>query len=167
MVGCQACVAAVLAGDDDSATPEQQQSPPPAPVSKQGAVTTASPSSATPTPSPIDTTDTTALDGRYECFQMRVVAGPNFTFRTTWVPGALPGFTITRGSYTSSGNQGRVTLVNGVASFEGGSYAGWRGVTGTNTTGFHIRFRGNAPGDPNAGGTSAKSGDYQCYRQKG
>lgn len=109
--------------------------------------------------------DTSSVDGRYECFQMRVVAGPNFTFDTQWVPGALPGFTITRGSYSSSGGGGRVDVSSSVVAFTGGGYGGWRGTTSTNSTGFFILFRGGDHSSVQPGG--AKSGDYQCYRQRG
>ncbi|MBX3252316.1 MAG: hypothetical protein KF901_34400, partial [Myxococcales bacterium] len=108
----------------------------------------------------------TSVDGRYECFQLRVVPGPNFTFNTQWVPGALPGFTIARGSYSSSGGSGSVDASSSIVTFTGGSYNGWRGTTSTNSTGFFILFRGADPTNPQPG-VSAKNGDYQCYRQKG
>lgn len=124
--------------------------------------------SPSPTPSPTAPSggDTAGVDGRYECFQMRVVAGPNFTFNTTWVPGALPGFTIAGGSYRSAGGSGTVGAAGTVVTFTGGPYGGWAGATDTNSTGFYIRFRGDDHGNPRPG-VGAKSGDYQCYRQRG
>lgn len=111
------------------------------------------------------TANTASVDGRYECFHLRVMPGPNFTFNTQWVPGALPGFTIANGTYTSSGRQGVVTVSGAVVAFQGGGYDGWRGATDRNSTGAFILFRGKSPGDPQPG-VGAKSGDYQCYRQK-
>lgn len=108
---------------------------------------------------------TAGVDGRYACFQMRVVAGPNFTFTTQWVPGALPGFTIAGGSYETASGGGSVSVAGSVVTFTGGGYGGWRGATDTNSTGFYIRFRGKEPGNPRPG-EGAKSGDYQCYRQR-
>lgn len=96
---------------------------------------------------------------------MRVVAGPNFSFNTTWVPGALPGFTISGSSYSSSGGSGNVSVSGSIVAFDGGGYAGWRGTTSTNSTGFFILFRGKDHANPQPG-VGAKSGDYQCYRQK-
>jgi hypothetical protein len=109
--------------------------------------------------------DTSSIDGRYECFQMRVIVGPNFSVNTQWVPGALPGFTITNGSYTSSGGAGGVSVSSAIVTFNGGGYGGWRGTTSTNSTGFFILFRGKDHANPQPG-VGARSGDYQCYRQK-
>ena len=96
---------------------------------------------------------------------MRVIVGPNFSGNTQWVPGALPGFTITNGSYTSSGGAGSVSVSSSVVTFTGGGYGGWRGTTSTSSTGFFILFRGKDHANPQPG-VGAKSGDYQCYRQK-
>lgn len=96
---------------------------------------------------------------------MRVIVGPNFSVKTQWVPGALPGFTITNGSYDSAGGGGRVRVSSAIVAFDGGAYGGWRGTTSTNSTGFFILFRGKDHADPQPG-VGAKSGDYQCYRQR-
>ena len=109
--------------------------------------------------------DTTGLDGRYACFQMRIVMGPSFTSTTQWVPGALPGFTIAGGRYETASGPGSVSVAGTVVTFTGGGYAGWRGVIGTNSTGQFIRFRGKEPGNPRPN-EGAKNGDYQCYRQR-
>lgn len=173
---CHACLAIVLSGDDDPSTSSTSAPVAPAPnaPSPSGDPGSGDPGSGDPAPgdpapgdpAPVAPSAATGLDGRYACFQLRVVAGPNFTFKTTFVPGALPGFTIRGGTYTSAGRDGTVSVEGSVVSFSGAGYDGWRGATAQNSTGFYIKFRGKAPGDPQPG-TTTKSGDYQCYRQRG
>lgn len=121
--------------------------------------------SPSPIPSPKRGGDTASVDGRYECFQIRIIMGPNFSTQTQWVPGALPGFTIASGAYTSAGGGGSISVAAPIVSFDGGAYNGWRGTSGANSTGAYIYFRGKDHGNPQPN-EGAKSGDYQCYRQK-
>lgn len=173
--GCGACAALLFADEEEPAkptatatpTPAASTAPTPDPVDDPGPPPSPTTRATAPAPSPPNVPPSSAgVDGRYECFQIRVIAGPNFTFKTTFVPGALPGFTIAGGTYTSSGRQGAVSAAGAIVTFAGGSYDGWRGMTATNSTGFYIAFRGASPGNPQPG-SSLKSGDYQCYRQKG
>lgn len=174
--GCHACVALLLADDDESPAQEtatRPEAPSEAPAAAASAPTADSPPSAgDERPSAPGTTPTAAasagdgVDGRYECLQLRVVVGPNFSTKTSFVPGALPGFSITGATYTSGQRQGVVRVDGAIVAFSGGPYDGWRGGLATNSTGFHVRFRGGSPGDPKPGAPT-RSGDYQCYRQKG
>lgn len=173
--GCHACVAAMLAEDEptESTDPAAKNAPPtataatPATATATATATAKATATATATATARPPSGSSAgVAGRYECFQMRVTMSANGYISTTFVPGALPGFTIDgTGGYTSSGKPGSVNASASDAQFIGGPYDGWRGATGSNSTGFYLRFSNKTPGDPRVGDT-AKSGDYLCYRQR-
>jgi hypothetical protein len=131
---------------------------------------TAEPATAPPTAPPTEPeapAQASSLAGRYECFQQRssAVSGQ---LRSTFVASALGAFeidpdgTYRSASYASKGD-GRIVQGNdNRVRFEGGPYPGSPGVTGTNSTGFYIRFSGDLTTPPVA---DMKFNEHVCYRR--
>ncbi|AKU99443.1 hypothetical protein AKJ09_06107 [Labilithrix luteola] len=103
---------------------------------------------------------TGSLDGNYACLMLTYQMGA-----VQFVPSMLPRFTISGGSYTSSGKTGMIRTSGQVVLFLDGAYDGWQGLLGSNTTGRYLLLRGQNHGDAQPG-VSTKIGDHQCYVQK-
>lgn len=103
---------------------------------------------------------TGSLDGNYACLMLAYQMGT-----VQFVPSMLPRFTISGGSYTSSGKTGMIRTSGQTVLFLDGAYDGWQGLLGSNTTGRYILLRGQTHGDAQPG-VSTKIGDHQCYVQK-
>ncbi len=103
------------------------------------------------------------LDGRYACLTLSILVGGGGT-QVQWNPAALPPFTITGDDYGTATGSGGVSERDGVVTFTGGPYDGWRGVTHTNTTGFYLLFNGAEHAQVRSDG--ARRGDFECFRQK-
>lgn len=164
--GCHACLAVLLADDDDAG---QAAAAPTA-----TATATATNAEPEPTFAPLENTTTTPTataapvtaqgsgwSGRYACFQLRmsVLGGVKVNF----VPGVLSPFTITGSTYESGGEVGTVKQEGPIVAFHGGKYDGWRGYTGTDSTGAYVQFKNGKPQEPEP---QLKHMDYKCYRQK-
>jgi hypothetical protein len=108
---------------------------------------------------------TGSLDGAYACLTSTYQRGPTGTYAVQYIPSTLPRFTISGGSYTSSGKTGMIRTSGQVVLFLDGAYDGWQGLLGSNTTGRYILLRGQNHGDAQPG-VGTKIGDHQCYVQK-
>ena len=87
--------------------------------------------------------------------------------RGVWqAAGKIPKFTIKNGSYTvNQGRGGKIGYANGIITFTGGEFDGWKAVSdilkdGSYTILFRIDHYKTLPF-----GTAARIGDEQCYRQ--
>lgn len=106
------------------------------------------------------------LAGRYECHQQRttMIGGQ---FQHSFVPSALGAFVIDPdGTYRSPSyptkGDGQVQQRDNTVVFDGGAYAGSPGITGSNSTGFYIRFSADLTSAP---GPDMKRSEHVCYRQ--
>ena len=163
--GCHACLAVLLSDDDDaghaSAAPTATATATnaePVPAFTPLENTTAAP---TTTAAPPVVAQGSGGSGRYACLQLRITVLGGV--KITYVPGVLPGFTITGGTYESGGTTGTVTQEGAILAFRGGNYDGWRGYTGTDSTGPFVQFKNGKPQEPEP---QLKHMDYKCYRQK-
>lgn len=105
----------------------------------------------------------TAIDGRYACQSLNVMVGGTVG-NVGWQIAPLPPFTIDGEAYETKDGSGSISAADGVATFSGGPYDGWRGAIGTDGTGPFILFDGKVHDRVRTSG--AKHGDLKCYRQK-
>jgi hypothetical protein len=108
---------------------------------------------------------TGSLDGTYACSMSTNQLGPTGMYAVKVVPSPLPRFTISGGSYTSSGKIGMIRISGQVVLFLDGAYDGWQGLLGSNSSGRYILLRGQSHEDAQPG-VATKIGDHQCYVQK-
>lgn len=102
------------------------------------------------------------VDGRYACQQLNVMVGGTVG-NVGWQIAAMPPFTISGEGYETADGSGSLSAADGVATFTGGPYDGWRGAIGTDGTGPFILFDGKVHDRVRTNG--AKHGDLKCYRQ--
>lgn len=117
----------------------------------------------TTTPETSSVAPSTAMDGRYKCLSLNIMVAAG-TAQVEWQIAALPPFTIAGDGYETASGSGSVTVADGVATFDGGPYDGWRGATGSDTTGTFFLFDGKEHHRVRTDG--AKRGDFKCYRQR-
>lgn len=118
---------------------------------------------ASTTGTPGGATRSTGLDGRYACKTLSVIVALD-TAQVQWQNAALPPFTLDADGYETADGNGAVSASEGVVTFSGGPYDGWRGLAGSDTTGSFILFDGKEHHRVRTDG--AKRGDFKCYRQR-
>ena len=104
------------------------------------------------------------LDGHYACLTLSIIVGGSAGMNIEWKPAAMPPFDISGDRYETASGSGTLEHADGVASFVGGPYDGWRGATGADDGRVYVLFHGTEHGTVRTDG--ARRGDFKCYRQK-